>query len=107
MASNEASSGQVSKPDLVGLANDLTGGDMDELARLINESLIKVSSDLTRLSASNNCLDMEAERELSHDECDYIITPNIVFHRLEHINIQKRLDQITFQTGFFETSLLR
>ena len=78
--------GQVSKPDLVGLANDLTGGDMEELARLINESLIKVSSDLTKLSASDNCLDKEAELD---DECEYIITPNIVFHRLEHINIHK------------------
>ena len=81
--------GHVSKPDLVGLANDLTGGDMDDLARLINESLIKVSSDLTRLSASDNYLDMEAERDMLHDECDYIITPNIVFRRLEHINIHK------------------
>ena len=43
-------------------------------------------SDLTRLWASDNCLDTEAELD---DECEYIITSNIVFHRLEHINIHK------------------
>jgi hypothetical protein len=78
--------GQTSKPDLAGLANNLTGGDMSELARLINESLINVSSDLNRLSVPDN---VESECDVSSNECEYIITPNVVFHKLEHINIRK------------------
>lgn len=81
--------GQISKPDLAGLANNLTGGDMGELARRINDSLINVSADLTRLSSADVYYNTEAEHEMIPDECEYTITPDVVFHRLERINIRK------------------
>ena len=78
--------GQDSRSGLVGLANSKTHGDMQELANHINESLIEVSADLTRLSAVD---DVVGEYEASLGECDYFVSPDEVFHKLERINIRK------------------
>ena len=82
--------GQVSKQDLIGLANQLTDGDMQELASRINESLINVSADLTRLTAEttyNNSRDVQTVA--TSGECEYVITAEELFHKLERINIHK------------------
>ena len=79
--------GQVSKQELAGLANQLTGGNMQELAHRINASLINVSADLTRLTESAKYTDNETEAPPG--ECDYTISPDVVFHKLERINIRK------------------
>ena len=76
--------GQTSKPDLVGLANQLTDGDMQKLAGCINDSLINVSADLTRLTTPENIVHVATP-----SEWEYTVTPQIVFNKLEHINIRK------------------
>ena len=73
------------RPDLVGLANMKTHGNMQQLASHINNSLITVSADLTRLTGA----DVVCEPEASPDECDYTIGPYEVFCKLERINIRK------------------
>ena len=77
--------GQNARPDLIGLANSHTNGDMRELASRINDSLIAVSADLTRLTTANIIDDTEAPP----DEYDYFISPEEVFNKLERINIRK------------------
>lgn len=76
--------GQTSKPDLVGLANQMTDGDMQKLAGCINESLINVSDNLTRLTTTDSI----AQTALP-SEWQYTVTPQIVFNMLERINIHK------------------
>jgi len=78
--------GQASKSELLGLANTITGGDVKQLANVINDSLIKVSDDLKRLTSVDNCL---SDSDVPLDECDFTISPEAVFHRLEKINIRK------------------
>jgi len=78
--------GQNTKPDLVGLANSLTHGDMQELASRINDSLMEVSADLTRLTAANDVID---DTEAPPGEYDFFISPEEVFYKLERINIRK------------------
>jgi len=82
--------GQISKPDLLGLCNELTDGNMQELADLINESLINVSADLTRLTAVDDNYNEQATTA-TPGECDweYTISPEVVFRKLERINIRK------------------
>ena len=81
--------GQASKqPELFGLANTLTGGDVEQLANVINESLTKVSVDLKRLTSADNYV-TDSDASLHDDECDFTISPEAVFRRLEKINIRK------------------
>ena len=76
-----------SKPELLGLANTLTGGDVKQLANIINDSLIKVPADLKRLTSS---VDPGVnDSDASFDEFDFTISPETVFRRLEKINICK------------------
>ena len=78
--------GQSNKPDLDGLANEHTDGNMHALATLINQSLERVSHDLTRLDPYDYCtLSSVAPPGVS----DYIISPEDVFRKLECINIRK------------------
>ena len=80
----------MNKPDLNGLANEFADGDMQGLASLINQSLIRVSDDLVRLDEYNNDnTDVVVESLVSPSECDYMITPEDVFRKLERINIHK------------------
>jgi len=81
--------GQVSKQDLVGLANELTDGNMRVLAQLINASLINVSADLARPAATDSASHTNNDTETPTGKCEYIITPDVVFHKLERINIRK------------------
>jgi len=76
--------GQSTKPDLIGLANDLTEGNIHELARRINESLVHVSADLTRLSTDSNY-----NTDTPSSELDYVIDEFEIFCRLERVNIRK------------------
>jgi len=71
--------GQASKPDSVGLANEITVVSMQRLANNINASLIKVSADLDRLKAATPI----------YQYVDYEITAEIVFNKQERINIRK------------------
>ena len=79
--------GQTSKPELLGLANALTGGDVKLLANTINDSLIRVSADLNRLTSIAD--PSETDPEASFEESDFTISPEAVFRRLEKINIRK------------------
>jgi len=79
--------GQSSKPDLVGLANEHADGDMPTLANLINQSLIRVSNDLVRLDEF--CEDHSDSLMAPPGELDYTISPEDVFRKLERINIRK------------------
>ena len=79
--------GQEVRPDLIGLANSQTHGDMQELASRINDSLIDVSADLTRLTAVNN--DDIDDSEAPPSEYNYFISPDEVFYKLERISIRK------------------
>jgi len=84
--------GQVSKQDLVGLANEITNGSMQRLANNINTSLIKVSSDLDRLTAATSTDQHGKNVSVAPPgECDYDyeITAETVFNKLERINIRK------------------
>ena len=87
--------GQVSKPDLVGLANELTDGDMHKLACRINASLINVSADLTRLTMADDVCRQQvlpttaATTAATPGDCEYIISEYAVFRSLERINIRK------------------
>ena len=74
--------GQVSKQDLAGLANELTEGNVQELAQRINATLINVSSDLTRLAAAEPADCSGNESETHSDKGEYIVTPEVVFHKL-------------------------
>ena len=80
--------GQVSKPDLAGLANNLTGGDTQELADNINQSLINVSADLTRLNPADD-YSTGSDVVATPGELKYIISPEVVFRKLENISIRK------------------
>ena len=74
--------GQSTKPNLISLANDCTDGDINILAERINESLTKVSSDLTPISTND-----QKSTELVPDE--YKVQPYEVFNKLSNINIRK------------------
>jgi hypothetical protein len=78
--------GQSSKPDLVGMANDQTGGDVQELASRINVSLSNVSADLTRLNSMD---EFSGKYVAATDDHQYTILPYEVFRKLEAINIRK------------------
>ena len=80
--------GQISKQDLAGLANELTDGNMQTLANHINASLINVPADLTRLTAAT-AVYYDNELVTPPGECNYNITAEIVFNKLERINIRK------------------
>ena len=86
--------GQVSKQDLAGLANETTDGNMQRLANNINTSLVNVSADLDRLTvatAADQYVDNDNELMAPPGECayNYEITAEIVFNKLERINIRK------------------
>jgi hypothetical protein len=81
--------GQTNKPDLTGLANKLTGGDMQRLAQCIGDSLIRVSADLTRLGAATGSSYSGDLQQATLGELGFVIAPEAVFYRLEHINIRK------------------
>jgi len=78
--------GQVNKPDLVGLANEITDGSWQRLANNINASLIQVSADLNRLAAATPLTDQYVDNEsvAPPGECvyDYEITAELVFNKL-------------------------
>ena len=81
--------GQATQQNLTGLANELSDGNVQTLANQINISLINVSADLTKLTATTapHC---DVNEELAPSgECTYIITAEMVFKKLEQINIRK------------------
>jgi len=65
----------------------VSDGDMQELATIINASLLNVSADLERLGpeAANN----DNEQEAPPIEFEYIVSPEEVFHKLEQIKTRK------------------
>jgi len=84
--------GEVSKPDLVGLAIEITDGSMQRLANNINASLINVSADLDRLTTATTTKQyVDSESVAPPGECvyNYEITAEIVFNKLVRINIRK------------------
>jgi len=78
--------GQISKPELTGLANEVTNGDMQGLASCINNALLSVSADLNRLDPEGK---EDTRQEAPPSEFEYIISPEEVFHRMEHIKTRK------------------
>ena len=75
------------KLDLIGLTNDLTNGDTQELANRINESLVSVSADLTRLAEAADRGPVESSAPPG--EHKYTINAFEVFRKLERVNIRK------------------
>jgi hypothetical protein len=79
--------GQISKPELTALANEVTDGDLQKLATIINTSLLNVSADLEKLSPE--AADNDNVKETPPREFEYIISPEEVFHKLEKIKTRK------------------
>ncbi len=74
--------GQQNKPNLVGLANTVSGGNIQLLADTINKSLEHVSADLKPLDDTRDtaCTDIPEQ---------FIIYPEEIFKKLELINTRK------------------
>ena len=73
--------GQTKQHELSGLANSAANGDYRLLADMINKSLQAVSEDLSPIS--DEC---SVNNEVPNE---YIISPDVVFARLERINVYK------------------
>ena len=90
--------GQISKPELTGLANEVTNGNMQELASCINISLLGVSADLDRLDPEGA---EDTGEEAPPSEFEYIISPEEVFHKLERIKTRKSPGPDNLPNWFF------
>ena len=74
--------GQSTKCQLTPLVNGEAGGDIQTLANLISDSLLKVSSDLIPLHDDYEC-------DITSVPSDHLIQPIEVFNKLSNINIHK------------------
>ena len=73
--------GQTKKSELTGLANNVSNGNLHNLAEAINLSLTAVSDDLCPLK--------DIKQSSDPIPTVYTIFPETVFRRLESINVRK------------------